>query len=482
MPTITKSNGQTYQIGPGQVNTGTRDNPRIVNASPTPAPVAPKVTSPAPSSSSSTTTKLGKNITSTTTSDIQKSLGLTTDNVYGPLTTAAVKKFQRENGLVEDGIFGPKTLAAYQSVYGGGSTAASKTPSPTPAEVYKFSEPSYPNQDINTAQEDAIRYARKLSQVETDPNKIYHDTLDRFQAEINAQNSVYADKLQEAKNLGISRLGSERAIQARRGELGSTFGEAATARTITENLGNENAVINQKNAAVQSILSNARTTADAIVKERQTAKSEGLDAYIKYLDASDKRIQTNAQSAARAIAEQGLTPDELQPSELQALATGFGVTVNAIKAAFPQIQQDIQSKKSTATDKELLSPTEAATLGVPYGTTRAKAAAMGITPNRYKPTGGSGTGGAPSLAQQKTGIQKFLTTGVSPGGEKLGNARGTDGFTDPQVYIEAFNQWTGSTKDFLNYFPVKSNVNPLSYNRLPAALRPSTSGSTSFTP
>lgn len=37
-------------------------------------------------------------------------------------------------------------------------------------------------------------------------------------------------------------------------------------------------------------------------------------------------------------------------------------------------------------EEEILTPSEAATLGVPYGTTREKAAEMGITPPRWKPT------------------------------------------------------------------------------------------------
>lgn len=53
----------------------------------------------------------GSNITQKSTADIQKSLRIKSDGVYGPKTTAAVKAYQTANGLVSDGIVGPKTLA-----------------------------------------------------------------------------------------------------------------------------------------------------------------------------------------------------------------------------------------------------------------------------------------------------------------------------------------------------------------------------------
>lgn len=82
-----------------------------------------------------------------------------------------------------------------------------------------------------------------------------------------------------------------------------------------------------------------------------------------------------------------------------------------------------------------------------------------------------------TLADQKTGIQSFLKTGISPGGEKIGNGRGADGYVDPSVYIRAFQEWGGTAKDFLTYFPVKGNVNPASYKLLPEAIRPTSSRS-----
>lgn len=62
--------------------------------------------------SKTSTTTVGKNISSLPTSTIQKAVGAKSDGIYGANTTASVKAFQTANGLVADGIVGPKTQAA----------------------------------------------------------------------------------------------------------------------------------------------------------------------------------------------------------------------------------------------------------------------------------------------------------------------------------------------------------------------------------
>lgn len=67
--------------------------------------------------------------------------------------------------------------------------------------------------------------------------------------------------------------------------------------------------------------------------------------------------------------------------------------------------------------------------------------------------------------------------GTGPDGTKYAG-RGSDTYVDPNAYTAAMNDWTthgGTPAGFAKKFPVKSNVNPLSYGQLPEALRPKTS-------
>jgi hypothetical protein len=91
-------------------------------------------------------------------------------------------------------------------------------------------------------------------------------------------------------------------------------------------------------------------------------------------------------------------------------------TENASKVYryIPDYLQAYQSADNANVSNKLLSPTEAATLGVPYGTTEAQAAALGITPERWKEaaagsSGSSGGGG---------GSETFVSGNISPEQQK----------------------------------------------------------------
>lgn len=95
----------------------------------TPSTTASK---PATSSSSSSSKKVGKNVTSTSTKEIQKMLNkvgnykLTEDNSYGPATTAAVIDFQTRYKLQVDGDVGNQTLSKLKSLYNEATTSQPK--------------------------------------------------------------------------------------------------------------------------------------------------------------------------------------------------------------------------------------------------------------------------------------------------------------------------------------------------------------------
>ena len=87
--------------------------------------------------------------------------------------------------------------------------------------------------------------------------------------------------------------------------------------------------------------------------------------------------------------------------------------------------------------------------------------------------GGTKPGGTKdniTIADTTKIFSDFLKTGVAPSGQRFGNAIGSDGYVDPGVYIKAFQEWTGTTTEFLSKFPVKKYINPLSYKLLPASI------------
>jgi len=157
-------------------------------------------------------------------------------------------------------------------------------------------------------------------------------TLANLQAEIDLTNTYYANKLNQARMAGQGRLGSSTAIQARRGLLGSDFGEAITRGT--ENVNQE--IYNEIEAEKASKLMAIRTGAEALAKknfdEAKKAKEEGFKNYIEYLKGGEEKKKTNAKELAALLVAQGVDPGTY--ADLETEAKKLGTTGEAVKNAY----------------------------------------------------------------------------------------------------------------------------------------------------
>ena len=97
-------------------------------------------------------------------------------------------------------------------------------------------------------------------------------------------------------------------------------------------------------------------------------------------------------------------------------------------------------------------------------------------------SGGSGGKGAATItpAQVNQGAQ-ILKTGVDANGNKLGNPMGSDGYADPSVITALYNDWPGTTAEFISKYG--KSINPAAKGLVPAAILPKqTKSSSSSTP
>lgn len=201
----------------------------------------------------------------------------------------------------------------------------------TPASVYAGLGDS---PELIAARNAQTQAAKTAANGTIDENAIRSSTLASFQAEIDAQNQLFAHKLAEAKVQGANRIGQGTAIQARRGLLGSDFGAA---QTDTINNGNNEVYAGidaEKADAVSRILSQARQASDKTIADKTAAKAAGLDSYVKYLQEGATRSTTNAQTAAALLLTNGQSPDTLEANDLQAITDSYGITPEVLKGAF----------------------------------------------------------------------------------------------------------------------------------------------------
>lgn len=201
----------------------------------------------------------------------------------------------------------------------------------------------------NQALDDAYSAYGDIIKEDTAPvneEEIRQKTMDRFQAEIDALNKVFAEKKQEEAIQGRGRLGSTRAIQARRGLLGSDFGASQTEETRRYNQRLQDAIDAEKAVKIQAILGKARQEAVDEISKKTEARRQGAKAYIEYLAGADKRKTERLQSTIADVVSNGVEADD---QFFASLAEELGVTKEQAKAEYnrqnvkaqPELQKPI---------------------------------------------------------------------------------------------------------------------------------------------
>lgn len=150
-----------------------------------------------------------------------------------------------------------------------------------------------------------------------DEQSIYNQQLAFRQAQIDSTNALYRDQLNQARIQGQGRLGSSGAIQARRGLLGSSFGEAQTNRVQDTNTGIENSIEQERLAVVNQIMTQARDSAAADIREKRAAKEAGAKEFIAYLAGGDERKAKKVSKAAQLLLSLGKSPQDISDEELK---------------------------------------------------------------------------------------------------------------------------------------------------------------------
>lgn len=172
-----------------------------------------------------------------------------------------------------------------------------------------------------------------------DEEGIRRAAVDRVQSEIDAMNRFYAEKTRQekevARQVGESSLGRNAAINARRGMIGSDFGDARTSTIESANAKVQNDIweLNNAKAAAEraALMGKATEYADSIIEKRQAQ----LDASLKEAAALEERLRQRAETAAdtriAGLVAQGAAPSE---AEYDAIAAQYGIDKATLKAKY----------------------------------------------------------------------------------------------------------------------------------------------------
>lgn len=177
-----------------------------------------------------------------------------------------------------------------------------------------------------------------------DERQIQRNQLDLFQAEIDAVNQAFDQELAQARLEGQGRLGSQRAIAARGGLLGSDFAGAQKERVQNFNTEIRRGIEAERAAKIGSILGTARENAAAEIRAKRLARQQGAQSYLSYLTNQQQVREQNLDRVAQAFIEQGIDPSALDENELAAIASESSTNVPDLLARYGRILASSQTQ------------------------------------------------------------------------------------------------------------------------------------------
>jgi len=175
---------------------------------------------------------------------------------------------------------------------------------------------------LKKQQEEAMRlqteYYNKLANDQTTEESARNDALRLMQAEVDATNRVFADKLASQREVGNQRLAMDRSINFNAGGTGSSFANASQSRAMNVNLSDEAQIENQKLAALQAINSKAVQMGNQMFADKQNAKKLGVDAYLQAVNNQGALIEANTAKVATGMINSGIDITTVPKEQLTA--------------------------------------------------------------------------------------------------------------------------------------------------------------------
>lgn len=222
--------------------------------------------------------------------------------------------------LKVDNMYGPLTKAALAFTNQGSLTTPTPQPKqPTAGSMYNINGGG--DNGLGQAENDLQNFYTRGN---TSGDQSIRDmVMQRLQAEIDATNNIYNEKMRQARLTGQGRIGTSTAIQGRRGLLGSDFGTAITDVTNTENNQIYAGVDAERGAAIQAILGRGNAEATRAIADKNAAYESGLKARIEHLKNAGERQATQEERAAQAIFDSGKDISEFDKQTLSKILSTF---------------------------------------------------------------------------------------------------------------------------------------------------------------
>ena len=176
-----------------------------------------------------------------------------------------------------------------------------------------------------------------------DQNTVYNNTVKNFQTEIDALNNASAKARAQItaqyKPIEDNRVGQGTALNARRGLIGSDFGNATTDRINVANTqeltGAQQASDAKYQDQINALYGQARSLSESSYQAKLKAYTEGADATVNYLKGKSETAKNNASTLASQALSQGIDlTDPANSQQLKDLSAQLGVSTSELAQAY----------------------------------------------------------------------------------------------------------------------------------------------------
>lgn len=220
---------------------------------------------------------------------------------------------------------------------------------------------------------DTQAYQTSVATQVLDPNAEFQNSLKNYQSQIDSINSMYADRINQARIQGQGRIQSRQFAQGRSGQIGSGVGEAGINAVQDANTQVENSIRSEQANAIADVYSKVRSGAETSLAAKTLAKQQGADALVKHLQEKPGKIKEATASAVAELLSRGVDVANMTPEEVASFTSGLGVSkeqltsefkaqskileASKVKEAQTQAKADAELAKTKADTEKILSDT-----------------------------------------------------------------------------------------------------------------------------
>lgn len=209
---------------------------------------------------------------------------------------------------------------------------------------------------------DIQAYQTSVATQVLDPNAEFQNSLKNYQQQIDSINSMYSDRINQARIQGQGRIESRQFAQGRSGQIGSGVGEAGVNAVQNANTQVENSIRSEQANAIADVYSKVRAGDETSLAAKTLAKQQGADALVKHLSEKPGKIKEATASAVAELLSRGVDIANMTPEKITSFTSGLGVSKEQLMSEFKaqgkiletaKKEKDLNQRKLTAEVKNL---------------------------------------------------------------------------------------------------------------------------------